>query len=45
MFKYAVFYDKNGEYLFKYLLEFEEDYEWIEHLKVARKGELEIIQN
>ena len=42
-FKYAVFYDKNGEYLFKYLLEFEEDYAWLEQVKKARKEELEIL--
>ena len=41
--KYAVFYDKNGEYLFKYLIEFEEEYAWLEHLKAARKEELEIM--
>ena len=42
-FNYAVFYDKQGEYLFKYLLEFEEDYAWLEQVKKTREEKLEIM--
>ena len=42
-YEYAVFYDKNGEYIFKYFIQFGEDYAWLEQVKNARKEKLEIM--